>query len=197
MTPSFIVSIDLGQANDFTAVAIGEIVAGDPYAVQIRHLQRFKLHTPYPEMVDAIGDLTKRVRDLGRTIMTVDATGVGRPVVDLFKKANLGVVIWPVTIATSAMGQARRDEYGMWTCPKKDLIGALVALAHGGQLAVSDRLPDAAVFKEELRNFRMKITADANLTYGAWRDGVHDDLVLAVALVAWAAQRWASPGGLM
>jgi hypothetical protein len=128
----------------------------------------------------------------------VDHTGVGRPVVDLFKAARLGVPIWPVTIATSAMGAARRDEQtGDWTVPKKDLIGAMTALAHQGRLSVSDQLPEARTFKEELRNFRMKITAASNLTFEAWRENDKDDLVLAVAMVCWAAQRWGTPGGLM
>ncbi len=41
----------------------------------------------------------------------------------------------------------------------------------------------------ELENFRVKITAAANETFGAWREGQHDDLVIAVALACWLAER--------
>lgn len=37
-------------------------------------------------------------------------------------------------------------------------------------------------------SFQVKITDAGNDTYGAWRDGTHDDLVLAVALACWAAR---------
>ena len=40
--------------------------------------------------------------------------------------------------------------------------------------------------KQELLNFRVKITANANETFNA-REGTHDDLVLAVALPIWLA----------
>jgi hypothetical protein len=36
---------------------------------------------------------------------------------------------------------------------------------------------------------RVKITASGNEQYGAWREGEHDDLVLAVALACWGARR--------
>ena len=36
-----------------------------------------------------------------------------------------------------------------------------------------------------LEAFRVKITEAANETFGAWREGQHDDLLLAVALAAW------------
>jgi hypothetical protein len=214
-----VVGLDLGQAADYTALAIGEIrpewrrvaipenaalglrrevTHQRSFALAVRHLQRFPLRTPYPDQVAGVASVVARTRELGPTLLVVDHTGVGRAVVDLVRAAGLAVPLWPVTIATSAMGQARRDAAtGEWTVPKKDLVGALISLAHGGRLAVADRLPEARLLQEELRTFRMKITAAANLSFEAWREGQHDDLVLAVALACWAAQRWAVPGGLI
>lgn len=40
----------------------------------------------------------------------------------------------------------------------------------------------------ELEAFRVKVTASANETFGAWRERDHDDLVLATALAAWAGE---------
>jgi hypothetical protein len=198
MKSAFIASLDLGQSNDFSALTISELVPAHPFQLLTRHMERFQLHTPYPTQVEATGERLAKVKELGRTLLIVDQTGVGRAVVDMFKAASFGVVLWPVTIATSAMQGAKRDEQtGDWVVPKKDLIGAMVALAHSGRLEVSNKLPLAKVFQEELRNFRMKITAAANVTFEAWREGAHDDLVLSEAMACWAAQRWASPGGLL
>jgi hypothetical protein len=54
-----------------------------------------------------------------------------------------------------------------------------------GTLRVASELPEAETLMNELLNFQVKITAAANDTYGAWREGTHDDLVLAVALTCW------------
>lgn len=195
--PAYAVGLDLGQAADFTALAVGELVPASPFEVHVRHMERYPLRTPYPDMVASVQALIARLRPMGRVLLIVDHTGVGRPVVDMFRAAQLKVPIWPVTIATSAMGQARRDEAGDWTVPKKDLVGALQSLMHTERLKIAKGLKEARTLQQELVNFRMKITAAANLTYESWREGDKDDLVLAVAMACWAAQRWASPGGLI
>ena len=41
--------------------------------------------------------------------------------------------------------------------------------------------------------FQVKITAAANATFGAWREGSHDDLVLAVAMACWYGEHYGGP----
>ena len=44
--------------------------------------------------------------------------------------------------------------------------------------------------KKELLNFRVKINiSTSHDSYEAWREGDHDDLVLAVALACWRARK--------
>ena len=51
-------------------------------------------------------------------------------------------------------------------------------------------LTHAQTLERELQNFQVKINLDtAHDSYGAWREGSHDDLVLAVALALWFAAR--------
>ncbi|MEJ7863244.1 MAG: hypothetical protein WKF90_16565 [Pyrinomonadaceae bacterium] len=50
------------------------------------------------------------------------------------------------------------------------------------RLKIASQLPEADTLTRKLQNFRVKITDAANDTYGAWREGTHDDLVLAAAL---------------
>jgi hypothetical protein len=200
VSAAFVLGLDLGQTTDYTALAVGELVPTKPVQVLIRHLERLPKQTPYPVQVATVGEKVERVKDLGRTLLVVDQTGVGRAVVDSFRVARLGVPMWPVTIAGSQMGHAKRDPTTAdWVVPKKDLIGAMVSLAHAGQLQISGGISREMqrIAKEELKNFRMKITAAANVSFEAWREGDHDDVVLAMALVCWAAQRWATPGGLL
>ncbi len=48
-------------------------------------------------------------------------------------------------------------------------------------------MPAVSTLVEELANFRVKITLAANEVFRAWREGEHDDLVLAVVLACWRA----------
>ncbi len=41
-----------------------------------------------------------------------------------------------------------------------------------------------------MQNFKVKITTSANETFGAWREGQHDDMVLSVAMAAWLGENY-------
>jgi hypothetical protein len=41
---------------------------------------------------------------------------------------------------------------------------------------------------KELQGLRVKVNSAGRESFSAWRDGEHDDLVLAVALAGWRAQ---------
>lgn len=163
-----------------------------------RHLQRFQLGTSYPSIVKRVIEIREK---LGGGTLVIDATGVGRPVVDLFWEA--GLTPWAVTI--TGTGDAHNQEResvkkrGMfytptlrekltWNVPKRDLVGVLSVTFQNHVLKVSSKLPDAKTLTDELLNFKVKInTKTAHDSYEAWREGEHDDLVLSVALALWVA----------
>ena len=83
------IGLDLGQAADFTALAVlsGVFANGAKPIFQVGHLERFALGTSYPDIVRQVVKLTHRP-ELGETWeLVIDGTGVGRAVVDLFKEA--------------------------------------------------------------------------------------------------------------
>jgi hypothetical protein len=185
----YFMGLDLGQASDFTALAVLERPGawegeGPPYAV--RHLRRFPLGTPYTEVVPAVARLIAAPPLRGRCTLVADQTGVGRPVVDMLRGAvNCRVV--PVTI--TAGHAATQAEDGSRHVPKKELVSTLQLLLQARRLRVARSLPDADALVRELENFRVRITASAHETFGAAGGGQHDDLVLAVALAGWLAER--------
>jgi hypothetical protein len=134
------------------------------------------------------------VPPLAGSVLAVDATGVGRPVVDMFRVGQLACPVLPVTITGGSAVKSTAD--GGWNVPKKELVGVLRRLLQTRRLVVAKALPDAAVLRRELGDFRVRITASAHETFGAeWRTGAHDDLVLAVALAAWLFERGCPAGG--
>ena len=177
----YTLGLDLGQANDYTAVAIGQWVRDEPpYTVDVRHLQRFPLGTSYPVIVGKVEDMLNRPPLSGECDLVIDATGVGRPVVDLFEKRGLRPIGVTITGGNDVVHEDRD-----WKVPKRDLVSSVQVGLQARTLRVARELPEAETLMNELLNFQVKITAAANDTYGAWREGTHDDLVLAVALTCW------------
>jgi hypothetical protein len=173
----FVVGVDLGQVNDYTAIAVLERLVDGVY--HVRYLDRI-LDTPYPEVVTRLEQVARGLPFA--PAIAVDATGVGRPVVDMLREAKLPGDLYAITITSG--GTARSEGSDRWV-PKREIASTIAVLLQKNRLKVSSRVPKAAVLLHELMNFRVKITLDAHDTYGAWRESDHDDLVLAVGLAAW------------
>jgi len=65
-------------------------------------------------------------------------------------------------------------------------------LLQNRRLQVARSLPEAPLLLRELEDFRMKMTTRPE-SFEAWREGHHDDLVLAVGLAAWAGEQALPP----
>lgn len=70
--------------------------------------------------------------------------------------------------------------------PKRDLVSTVAVLLEARRLQIADALPDARVLRDELQRFQRTVTRNGGDSYETpWREGKHDDLVLAVALACW------------
>jgi hypothetical protein len=180
----FIVGLDIGQVSDFTALSVLEPIRdGKIRRYDLRHLERIR-GKPYPFIVELVRE---RIAALSpaRVSVAVDATGVGTPIVELLQNARLGVTIYPIWItggdSVSKDGYARR-------VPKRDLASTVQVILQERRLRVAKALPLTEVLLREMLEFRVKITSTAHDVYGVWREGIHDDLVLSVALACWIGE---------
>src|SRR5581483_11945013 len=124
----FFVGMDLGQSQDYTAIAVLERAesagAFDPaafayrkeVALRLRYLERVPLGTPYPEVVERVGRVVRGPDTTGHCHLIVDATGVGRPVVDLLRRARLKCNLMPALITG---GDLESNEGGYYRVPKR------------------------------------------------------------------------------
>lgn len=178
--------LDCGQANDFSALAILSRF-GNRYDVV--HLERLPLDMPYPQQIEHVFlQMHRAPLSKARRTLAIDYTGVGRPVVDLAQDRGLN----PIAIAISGGNAVSwNDEQTRATVPKRDLVSVLQVFAQNDRLKVAHGLSAATIFAQELQDFKVKIDIrTAHASYGAWREGAHDDLVLAVAIALWTAENW-------
>lgn len=211
----YVIGLDLGQAKDWTAIAVAaRYVEGRTTRYEIGHLVRVR-GEPYTRITQQVVALMGRRELQGwrsghptfymgggtgpNTVepklpeLVVDATGVGRPVVDMLREAGLK----PIAITITG-GDVVGGNPAFQTVPKRDLVSTVQVLLQGGRLKVAAALEHQAILVRELLNFQVRIDPlTAHDSYGAWREGTHDDLVLAVALACWrgewmprGAQEW-------
>jgi hypothetical protein len=183
----FFVGLDLGQSQDFTALVVAERTVKDGQAhYQVPHLQRFRLGTSYPVIVDRVKELLETPPLQQNSVLVVDATGCGKPVLDMFIAARLPCRTYGVWITG---GDMVTNEWFNYRVPKRDLVGIVSVLLQSKRLKIIDSLPDSHVLEKELLNFRVKIDPlTAHDSYSSWREADHDDLVLATALAVWLGQ---------
>lgn len=186
--------LDLGQTTDPTAFATLERSQGpaplDPARevnlYRVRYLTRVPLGTPYTDVCDRV----KRWfagPPLAGTTLAVDQTGVGRPVVDMLRRAEVNARLRPITITFGS--KATTDILGGYCVPKVELVSTLQVLLQQRRLKVAEGLVEATTLVKELQNFQVRVTKAANEVYGAWRDGTNDDLCFTVMIACWLGER--------
>ncbi len=197
---SLFVSLDLGQSQDYSALAIIEceraITNGKDEITKLdcRYLKRWRLRTPYPQIVRDVVQIVNSLDPAlsstrGRPVLAVDKTGCGAAVVDLFKAEKINAELRPIMITG---GSKVTIEDGTYRIPKRDLVSCVQVALQNRTLKIASQLPEADTLTRELANFKAKISDAGNDSYGAgddWRIGNNDDLVLAVAMAIWNADR--------
>lgn len=196
----YYVGLDFGAALDYTALAVAQrqqetdlerrrrLQAHEeakPPVYDVRHLERFPLGTSYPAIVESVCALLTTAPLVGSSIrLLVDDTGVGAPVVNLLKRARLGT--YPVTMTITA-GFAVTREASHYIVPKRDVISATKVLLQSERLRFAEGLPETQTLVKELLAYQPRMDPQPADSLAGWREGVYDDLVLAVAMICWDA----------
>src|SRR6516164_525589 len=135
MSKHCFVGLDLGQAQEFTALAVLEGTDTPPRSYAVRHLHRWPVGTAYPAI---IAEMAKVVGKLPQgTALALDITMVGRPVIYLVRRAGLTCAYYPITltsghsVATGPIGPL---------VPKKEVVSTLQVLLQAQRLKVASTL---------------------------------------------------------
>ena len=182
-TLALVIGVDIGQRVDPTAICVAELERRDLDAEHwmIRHLERLPLGTSYPAVARRVRDVAERVAErTGSTpVLYLDATGVGTPVVDVLRDAKVPARLRPVYFTH---GDRRTvAENGDISLGKAFLVSRLQALLQTDRLHLP-KTEEARALADELLVYEIKISENANDTYGAFKVGTHDDLVTSLGL---------------
>jgi hypothetical protein len=187
----YIVSVDLLQVNDPTAIVVLSVqYALEPVTAPPRyfcgHIEQH-LGKSYPWIVARVQWLLRHLRDPGQCWLVLDITGCGRPVYDMF----VAVQTQPMGITITGGDQVSQDGH-VYRVPKRDVIASLQVSLQTGRFKVFDQLPLAELMTTELLAFRVKIDiSSGHDSYSSWREKMHDDLVLSAAMGTWFGDRHA------
>ena len=197
----FVVGLDLGKQNDFTALVVNDLhtcnrvqyrrTKFEPTAVavsrrrlchhQMVNVHRYPRGTSYPAVNQSVRSIMAQLPPA----LVVDGTGVGVPVVDAMREGGLQPIAVSITAGRDVNERSRVD----FTVPKTILASSIDIAMAEDRLGITALAGDSIALKGELQNFRVKITAGGSTTMEAWRESAHDDLVLATALAVWFGER--------
>jgi hypothetical protein len=196
--------LDLAQSVDFTAICTTEVrerlrVAEGALAALTRHtetyyrvqdLRRLPHGVSYADQARFVVAYLANIYEQQRTqaipaaqcALFIDATGLGKPVVDLIEERLLAdprthaVWMYPLRFR-----QGEQYDRGNGVIGKTHLISSLQALLAADRLDLPAAHPLLDVLKREIADYRIKIDASTGVE-SLGGVGSHDDLVTALAL---------------
>jgi hypothetical protein len=192
--PRHCIGLDLGQLSDPSALVLlrWQKLPNAKPVYELATLQRWPLGTSYTAIVEGLARFyrTDELR-VSPPLLVVDATGVGNAVCEMIpahmRQAKVSGNMLSVTITGGSAVTNVVGPPGRWNVAKKQLASILQVLLGNRRLHVGEQ-PETATLMRELSNFQVKISAAGNESFESWRERDHDDLVLALALAAWAAE---------
>lgn len=204
----FIAGLDIGQLSDPSALVVLErqmrLSHGqlEPYYFA-GHLERIPLQTPYPVMASGV---RTRLEQLGeRCALVIDATGVGRVIVDAFRAAWMGwddvrglrvpLANKPTIIALTltAGEQARAESWDEQHVPRRDVLMRFMLILQQQRFQAAASLAEVPTLIKEGQAYRWRRNkaGDGDELYSDWKDAKHDDLLFAVCCAVWWGDKYA------
>lgn len=138
----------------------------------LKDVRPLRLETPYAEIPGLIHRYLRLLKPGFPVHLTVDASGVGAPVVELLQRAKLGVELHPVVITS---GESVGKLPHAVTVPRWVLLENVRIRLECKDLKIAKGLAHEAALREELASLGVQSNHS-------------DDLAMALALALWRAR---------
>ncbi|MFJ3856127.1 hypothetical protein ACIPRL_07870 [Streptomyces sp. NPDC090085] len=192
--PLLFLGMDIGQRND-PAAYVGIVPAGlRPGGLlpvwQVAVCETAPLGAPYKALAARARQIVTAYDAQGwGGILAADATGVGRPVLELLREDP--PLPWDVLGITAHGGHRVTGTWPDLNAPKSRLVSALSAAIDNRALTVPEG-PATERLAGQLLTYRAKARAGGRVRYEAARETDHDDLVSALQQAMFAGETWYS-----
>jgi len=167
---------DVAQTMDSSIIAV-IAYDGNPAMYWVRRIVKLPKGMSYDKQVMAVRGLFFQYQS---PRLIIDRTGVGLPICDMIVAAGLQ----PIQVSLTSGDLISKPEPGKVNLPKKDMVASITKVIQERRLKVVVGCENAGLFKTELKNFQLKVSASGYNTYNA-APGQHDDTVTAVGLCLW------------
>lgn len=210
ITKRYYMGVDLGQRQDYSAVAVLESrltcngerdrVTWQPLTERrcaLLHLDRIPLRTRFMHVVEEVFEmLTSPQLRHSEVVLAVDATGVGAGVFEVVEEMvtaarqartawmNLAGVVF--TAGTKETWEGHRV-----MVPKNELVGGLLLAMEKGEIRYDPKQPWRRELEQELVGMR-RVMKETSVRWTSVER--HDDLVMALALAQWGRKFRPLPG---
>ena len=191
----YFAGLDVAQQNDWTALAIIELVHSPeapkgPPEKRLVALDRWQML--YPDTLDELGFIFSDERFARKVMLATDASGPGLSLYEDMVRddemlACVGKKRISPVIITDGQNQDRDGRF--YKVPKHYLITRLQSAIRRHEIRVPKKLPLYDVLESELEGYELKVREGSKrVTFSNNpRDGgpEHDDTILALALAWW------------
>lgn len=188
MSSIILIGVDVGQRSEASGLCVAETahregLYGTEIHYLVRHLERHPAGTSYPALADRAAQLAAGVaqKTAATAYLYLDATGLGEPVVDVFRSRVRDVHVKAVYFTHGDRCErvsAREIRLG-----KAFLVSRLQILLQLKQLHLPKNA-EADALADDLCNFQIQVAEDANDRYGAFAVGPRDELVTALGMAS-------------
>jgi len=154
---------------------------------RVRHLERRTPPVRYKGVAERVAEIAGAV---GECVAAMDLIRMGRPVHALLMRAihdtGVRVTRCPISV-TGEFGAVSHSPDVGWLVPRRDLVSSALLLFEQEQLKIAEGLDLAGALTAEFAECKPRAPKEE---LEGWRLGRNDELVLAVAMSTWAAERF-------
>lgn len=185
---TMILGWDIAQTVDSSIIAVIEY-DGNPAMFWVRRIVKLPKGMPYDQQVKAVHELFHQYQN---PRLIIDRTGVGLPICDMIVAGGL----YPVQVSLTAGDVVNKPAPGKVNLPKKDMVASITKVIQERRLKVVAGCENAALFRSELKNFQLKVSASGHNSYNA-AQGYHDDTITAIGLCLYYGDKGTGRGVCM
>jgi hypothetical protein len=192
---SYVCGLDLGQRQDFSALAICEIRENKHFEkfFYVRGLKRFPLHHTYTKLAERVAKVDRQLTGTNTNVTwAADLGGPGPGVLEILERKAPRMDLYKVLLTGGTASTWDGHEVRV---SKSTLISTLIAAFDADHIFLSSKSRELENIKNELQNFEVHLATNTGTeTYGGSPSEGHFDLLIALALAVYIGSELGARG---